>query len=98
MTISTEDLTRMAEGRHVFGHKDGLALATEILAARANLEAAEKLADALSDFATAKIDALHFPGVIRSPEDEPDPVVEADYVWALQDDAKTALAAWEAAQ
>lgn len=31
MTISTEDLTGMAEGRHVFGHKDGLELAAELL-------------------------------------------------------------------
>jgi len=68
----------------------------ELITARAKIEAAEKLADALRDFATAKIDALRYsPPYGASPEDEPDPVVESDYVWALQSDAKAALAAWE---
>jgi hypothetical protein len=31
MTITTEELHAMAEGRHVFSHKDGLALAAEVL-------------------------------------------------------------------
>lgn len=73
-------------------------LARELIAARAKIAAAEKLAEALRDFATAKIDALRYqPAYGESPEDEPDPVVEADYVWALQADAKGAIAAWDAA-
>ena len=31
MAITTEELRGMAEGRHVFSHKDGLALAAEVL-------------------------------------------------------------------
>ncbi len=73
-------------------------LARELIAARAKNAAAESLAEALRDFATAKIDALRYqPAYGESPEDEPDPVVEADYVWALQADAKGAIAAWDAA-
>ncbi len=52
-----------------------------------------RLSDFLSDFASAKIDALRYsPPYGSSPEDEPDPVVDAETVWAWQADAKTALA------
>lgn len=45
----------------------------------------------VEDFAAAKIDALRFPRPL-SPEDEPDPVVDAEEVWAWQADARAALA------
>ena len=54
------------------------------------------LEDFVADFASAKIDALRYqPAYGESPEDEPDPVVDAETVWAWQADAKTALAALE---
>ncbi len=96
--MTTDELQAMAEGCRVFSHKDGLALAAEVIALRARVAAADALAEAAADFANAKIDALRFPGVIRSPEDEPDPVVEADYVWSLQEDVKSAISAYEAAK
>lgn len=47
----------------------------------------------IDDFATAKIDALRYqPSYGESPEDEPDPVVDATEVWAWQSDAKDILA------
>lgn len=46
----------------------------------------------IDDFATAKIDALRYsPPYGSSPDDEPDPVVDAETVWAWQADAKAAL-------
>lgn len=52
------------------------------------------LRDFVEDFAKAKIDALRYsPPHGSSPEDEPDPVVDAETVWAWQSDAKDALAA-----
>ena len=51
------------------------------------------LRDFIGDFANAKIDALRYqPSYGESPEDEPDPVVDAETVWAWQADAKSALA------
>jgi len=51
------------------------------------------LADFIAEFAAAKIDALRYqPAYGESPEDEPDPVVEAETVWAWQEDARAALA------
>ncbi len=62
------------------------------IAAALNLDAALALVDFLSDFAAAKIDALRYsPPHGASPEDEPDPVVDAETVWAWQTDAKAAL-------
>jgi hypothetical protein len=55
------------------------------------MEERERLRDFVSDFAAAKIEGLRYSGVIRSPEDEPDPVVDASEVWAWQEDALAAL-------
>ena len=63
-------------------------LAAELAAANAR-EAG--LRNFVEDFAAAKIDALRFPRPL-SPEDELDPVVEAEEVWAWQADARAALA------
>jgi len=63
-------------------------LAAELAAANAR-EAG--LRNFVEDFAAAKIDALRFPRPL-SPEDEPDPVVDAEEVWAWQADARAALA------
>lgn len=63
-------------------------LAAELTAANAR-EAG--LRNFVEDFAAAKIDALRFPRPL-SPEDEPDPVVDAEEVWAWQADARAALA------
>jgi hypothetical protein len=69
-------------------------LARAFIAATARAEAAEarvaELTDFITEFAAAKIDALPSPRV-RSPEDEPDPVVAADDVWAWQEDARALL-------
>ena len=55
------------------------------------------LADFIAEFAAAKIDTLRYqPAYGESPEDAPDPVVEAETVWAWQADAKAALATLEA--
>ena len=62
-------------------------LAAELAAANAR-EAG--LRNFVEDFAAAKIDALRFPRPL-SPEDELDPVVEAEEVWAWQADARAAL-------
>ena len=52
------------------------------------------LADFITEFAAAKIDALRYqPAYGESPEDAPDPVVEAETVWAWQEDARAALIA-----
>ena len=71
---------------------------TEIERLRAELAAANAreagLRDFIGDFANAKIDALRYqPSYGESPEDEPDPVVDAETVWAWQADAKAALSA-----
>ena len=51
------------------------------------------LADFIAEFAAAKIDTLRYqPAYGESPEDAPDPVVEAEIVWAWQEDARAALA------
>lgn len=51
------------------------------------------LSDFIADFAAAKIDALRYqPAYGESPEDAPDPVVDAETVWAWQADARAALA------
>lgn len=76
----------------------------QVVAAEARAEAAEAANAAMTaregvlrafidDFATAKIDALRYqPSYGESPEDEPDPVVDATEVWAWQSDAKDILA------
>ena len=77
--------------------KDLIAKQTEIVAAEAAnaaMTAREGVLRAfIDDFATAKIDALRYqPSYGESPEDEPDPVVDATEVWAWQSDAKDILA------
>jgi hypothetical protein len=77
--------------------KDLIAKQTEIVAAEAANAAMTAREGALrafiDDFATAKIDALRYqPSYGESPEDEPDPVVDATEVWAWQSDAKDILA------
>ncbi len=72
-------------------------LARALLAARAErdrLRDRERvLADFIAEFAAAKIDTLRYqPAYGESPEDAPDPVVEAETVWAWQEDARAALA------
>lgn len=52
----------------------------------------EELKAFLEDFSAAKIQALRFTRSHRSPEDEPDPVVDAEEVWAWQADASRILA------
>ena len=54
--MNTDELQAMAEGRHVFSHKDGLALARELLAARAKVAAAERLAQAAAHIADLAAD------------------------------------------
>lgn len=70
------------------------ARADQAEAANAALEArVAGLCDFIEDFAKAKIDALRYsPPHGSSPEDEPDPVVDAETVWAWQSDARDALA------
>lgn len=72
-------------------------------AEKARADAAEALVkglrDFVVDFADAKIDALRYsPPHGASPEDEPDPVVDAETVWAWQADAKDAIKAAALAQ
>ena len=72
--------------------RDRLAAANAVLEAKV-----AGLRDFVDDFAKAKIDALRYsPPYGSSPEDEPDPVVDAKTVWAWQADAKAALATQEA--
>lgn len=72
--------------------RDRLAAANAVLDAKV-----AGLRDFIDDFAKAKIDALRYsPPCGSSPEDEPDPVVDAKTVWAWQADAKAALATQEA--
>ena len=71
------------------------ALAAEVARLR---ERERVLSDFIAEFAAAKIDALrHQPAYGESPEDEPDPVVEAETVWAWQADAKDILSAAQSA-
>lgn len=66
------------------------------VAAALRVDLIEALVDIASDFAKAKIDALRYsPPHGASPEDEPDPVVDAETVWAWQADFTAALAALE---
>ena len=75
-----------------FNEIDRLAAANAVLEAKV-----AELSDFVDDFAKAKIDALRYsPPHGSSPEDEPDPVVDAETVWAWQADAKAALATQEA--
>jgi len=68
----------------------------QLAAAKAEVE---RLRDFVVDFADAKIDALRYsPPHGASPEDEPDPVVDAETVWAWQADAKDAIKAAALAQ
>jgi len=72
--------------------RDRLAAANAVLEAKV-----AGLRDFIDEFAKAKIDALRYsPPCGSSPEDEPDPVVDAKTVWAWQADAKAALATQEA--
>ena len=72
--------------------RDRLAAANAVLEAKV-----AGLRDFVDDFAKAKIDALRSsPPYGSSPEDDPDPVVDAETVWAWQADAKAALATQEA--
>ena len=80
----SETLSEMQAGEY----KRADTLAAELAAANAR-EAG--LRNFVEDFAAAKIDALRFPRPL-SPEDELDPVVEAEEVWAWQADARAALA------
>lgn len=69
-----------------------------LIAAALHVEKIAGLVDLASDFSAAKIDALRYsPPYGASPEDEPDPVVDAETVWAWQADVKDALAAFRAA-
>lgn len=79
--------------------KDAESERDRLAAANAALEAkVAGLRDFVDDFAKAKIDALRYsPPCGSSPEDDPDPVVDAETVWAWQADAKAALADAEAA-
>ena len=85
MSITTEELASMAEGRHVFGHKDGLALAAELITARAKIEAAEKMAEAVRRYRDFVLD--------HSGSNEVVPVITEP-----SQRVTFALAAWEAAQ
>jgi len=78
--------------------KDAESERDRLAAANAALEAkVAGLRDFVDDFAKAKIDALRYsPPCGSSPEDDPDPVVDAETVWAWQADAKAALATQEA--
>ena len=74
-------------------------LAAETARADAAEALVKGLRDFVVDFADAKIDALRYsPPYGASPEDEPDPVVDAETVWAWQADAKDAIKAAALAQ
>lgn len=77
---------------HGFHEEGQLMRLTGIIAAElaACKEREAGLRNFVEDFAAAKIDALRFPRPL-SPEDELDPVVEAEEVWAWQADARAAL-------
>lgn len=82
-----------ARAKDAESERDRLAAANAVLEAKV-----AGLRDFVDDFAKAKIDALRYsPPCGSSPEDDPDPVVDAETVWAWQADAKAALADAEAA-
>jgi len=91
--LAADELMRKHQGRAVAAEADRDRLA----AANAALEArVAGLRDFVDDFAKAKIDALRYERPYgSSPEDDPDPVVDAETVWAWQADAKAALATQE---
>jgi len=73
-------------------------LARQLLASMASLAEAQAaqavLRDFIEEFSGAMIEALRYsPPYGSSPEDEPDPVVDAETVWAWQTDAKDAIRA-----
>jgi len=81
-----------ARAKDAESERDRLAAANAVLEAKV-----AGLRDFVDDFAKAKIDALRYsPPCGSSPEDDPDPVVDAETVWAWQADAKAALATQEA--
>ena len=86
MTVAAQARTFRPRAEKAEADRDRLA--AELAAANAR-EAG--LRNFVEDFAAAKIDALRFPRPL-SPEDELDPVVEAEEVWAWQADARAALA------
>lgn len=55
-------------------------------------DAVRELVEFLGDFGRAKIDALRHDRGRSSPEDDPDPVVDAEPVWGWQEDARAILA------
>ncbi len=64
-------------------------IAAELAHLVPEVEEVERLRDFVADFAAAKIDALpHSPRAGSSPEDDPDPVCDAETVWAWQADAE----------
>lgn len=84
--------TNFARAETAEAERDRLAAANAVLEAKV-----AGLRDFVDDFAKAKIDALRSsPPYGSSPEDDPDPVVDAETVWAWQADAKAALATQEA--
>ena len=93
-----ERIAPQNEGASCKAIDDAIADRDRLAAANAVLEAkVAGLRDFVDDFAKAKIDALRYsPPYGSSPEDEPDPVVDAKTVWAWQADAKAALATQEA--
>jgi len=57
-----------------------------------DVEAVKGLVAFVDDFANAKIEVLRYDRGRSSPEDDPDPVVNADQVWGWQEDARETLA------
>jgi len=58
----------------------------------AALDRIAELEGFIEEFASAKIDALRYSMPYgSSPEDEPDPVVDAETVWAWQADARAVI-------
>lgn len=51
-----------------------------------------ELVEFIGDFGAAKIEALRYDRGRSSPEDDPDPVVEAEQVWNWQEEARAILA------
>ena len=64
------------------------------IATALDLDKLEALTAFIAEFADAKIEALPQPRPHRAtPEDGPDPVVDAQDVWAFQEEARSVLAA-----
>ncbi len=59
--MTDEELEGMAAGRHVFSHKDGLALARNLLSARAELATVKAERDALMPMIVAVENAINEP-------------------------------------